>query len=68
MTQFKPIKQIADDMIAAGNRNYARMYAKNRIMANFKCDACGQEMIPALSSTDIDGTRPEYSYVCNNCD
>jgi len=68
MTQFKPIKQIADDMIAAGNRNYARMYAKNRIMAGLECKICGQEMTLALLSNDADGLRPEYSYVCTNCE
>ena len=58
MTQgFKSIKEIMDDMVTAGNRNYARMSDKNE--SGMACGFCGRDLVEEVLSSDLDGNRRE---------
>jgi len=68
MTQgFKSIKEIMDDMVTAGNRNYARMSDKNE--SGMACGFCGRDLVEEVLSSDLDGNRREIVWYCpNKCD
>ena len=66
MTGFKSIKQVVDELIVAGSRNYARMLAREPQIEG-TCFRCGTELTSEVLSTDLDGNRREIVTVCPKC-
>ena len=69
--KFNPTAILLNDFTRDYLRNLVRVKAGKStvpLASDYLCPDCADPMILTLLSTDADGHRAEYKYVCVHCD